>query len=244
MNTNYSSRIKQILIEKELTVLDFCRLIGLNSSGTIHKLVNENRKPSSKTVDRIIEAFPEYTKDWLLYGIQEKKEFDNDDLTVTAKQVIDFIKNKSLTEKIKPIVTEKIKPIEIDDLMYIESELRGISFQLNRLFEFSKETERKSVKIIDRMINDIVDLLLIKITKYNHKFKRPKSIGNYSSRIKEIINDKELSVSDFCRLIGLNSPTTIHLLIKENRKPSSKTVDRILAAFPEYTKDWLLYGKK
>ena len=94
MNTNYSSRIKQILIEKELTVLDFCRLIGLNSSGTIHKLVNENRKPSSKTVDRIIEAFPEYTKDWLLYGIEEQKQIDDDDLTVTAKQIISYIDKK------------------------------------------------------------------------------------------------------------------------------------------------------
>ena len=97
MNTNYSSRIKQILIEKELTVLDFCRLIGLNSSGTIHKLVNENRKPSSKTVDRILEAFPQYTKDWLLYGIEEQKQIDDDDLTVTAKQVISYIDKKEIT---------------------------------------------------------------------------------------------------------------------------------------------------
>ena len=66
--------------------------------------------------------------------------------------------------------------------------------------------------------------------------------ANYSGRIKEIINANNLSVIDFCKLIGLNSPTTIHLIIKENRKPSTKTVDRILAAFPEYTKDWLLYG--
>ena len=82
---NYSSRIKEIINDKELSVSDFCRLIGLNSPTTIHLLIKENRKPSGKTVDRILKAFPEYTKDWLLYGIQEKKEFDNDDLTVTAK---------------------------------------------------------------------------------------------------------------------------------------------------------------
>ena len=39
-------------------------------------------------------------------------------------------------------------------------------------------------------------------------------MGNYSSRIKEIINANNLSVIDFCKLIGLNSPTTIHLMIK------------------------------
>ena len=66
---------------------------------------------------------------------------------------------------------------------------------------------------------------------------------NYSLRIREILKTKDLSVIDFCRLIGLNTPTTIHLIIKENRKPSTKTVDRIMEAFPEVTKDWLLYGK-
>ena len=102
---NYSSRIKRILNDRELSVIDFCRLIGLNSPSTIHLLIKENRKPSGKTVDRILKAFPEYTKDWLLYGIQEKKEFDNDDLTLTAKQVIDFIKNKSHSEILAPLIT-------------------------------------------------------------------------------------------------------------------------------------------
>ena len=96
MNTNYSIRIKKILQDKNLSVLDFCKFIGLNSPGTIHKLIQDNRKPSTKTVDRILGAFPEYTKDWLLYGVEAKKEVYSDDLTVTAQQVINYFEKKQV----------------------------------------------------------------------------------------------------------------------------------------------------
>ena len=95
---NYSSRIKQIINSNDLTVIGFCRRIGLNSSTAIRYIINENRRPSSKTVDKILEAFPEYTKDWLLYGVEPikeaKEEVDSDDLTVTAQQVISYFEKK------------------------------------------------------------------------------------------------------------------------------------------------------
>ena len=95
---DYSSRIKQIIKSNDLSVIGFCRRIGLNSSTAIRYIINENRRPSSKTVDKILEAFPEYTKDWLLYGVEPKKEakkeVDSDDLTVTAQQVINYFEKK------------------------------------------------------------------------------------------------------------------------------------------------------
>lgn len=89
--TNYSQRMKSILDKKQLSVADFCRIIGLNSPTTIHLIIKENRKPSGKTVERIITAFPDITEKWLLFGIEDKIETSQDDRTVTAKQVIDFI---------------------------------------------------------------------------------------------------------------------------------------------------------
>ena len=95
---DYSSRIKQIINSNDLSVIGFCRRIGLNSSTAIRYIINENRRPSSKTVDKILEAFPEYTKDWLLYGVEPveeaKEEVDSDDLTVTAQQVISYFEKK------------------------------------------------------------------------------------------------------------------------------------------------------
>ena len=93
---NYSSRIKKILNDKQLSVIDFCRIIGLNSPSTIHTMIKDNRKPSTKTVDRILGAFPEYTKDWLLYGIEAKKDVYSDDLTVTAQQIIGYFEKKQI----------------------------------------------------------------------------------------------------------------------------------------------------
>ena len=95
---DYSSRIKQIIKRNDLSIIGFCRRIGLNSSTAIRYIINENRRPSSKTVDKILEAFPEYTKDWLLYGVEPveeaKEEVDSDDLTVTAQQVINYFEKK------------------------------------------------------------------------------------------------------------------------------------------------------
>tara|TARA_R110002095_G_scaffold208480_1_gene194212 strand:- start:95 stop:604 length:510 start_codon:yes stop_codon:yes gene_type:complete len=93
---NYSSRIKKILNDKQLSVIDFCRIIGLNSPSTIHTMIKENRKPSTKTVERILGAFPNYTKDWLLYGIEAKKDVYSDDLTVTAQQIIGYFEKKQI----------------------------------------------------------------------------------------------------------------------------------------------------
>ena len=97
---DYSGRIKKILKEKGLSVADFCTLIGLNSTGTIHKLITDNRKPSGKTVNRIITAFPDISEKWLLYGKEEDKQAkEEDERTVTAQQVIDYIKKKSKKDR-------------------------------------------------------------------------------------------------------------------------------------------------
>ena len=147
MNTNYSIRIKKILQDKNLSVLDFCRFIGLNSPGTIHKLIQDNRKPSTKTVDRILAAFPEYTKDWLLYGVEAKKEVDSDDLTVTAQQVINYFEKKQKEVELKfyeqglsalHTLTNKVD----EESLYIKDGELEVKSTLNLLHERLAEMER------------------------------------------------------------------------------------------------------
>ena len=93
--SNYSERISRLLAENSLTLADFCKNIGLNSTTTIAKIVSENRKPSSKTIGRIINAFPNINYEWLATGKGEMKtgsnqlaEIKEDDLTVTSKQIL------------------------------------------------------------------------------------------------------------------------------------------------------------
>ena len=110
--SNFSERVSRILAENELTIIEFCRKIGLSSQTTISKIISENRKPSSKTFGRILKGFPEVNYQWLINGEGEMTKAEtsrvkglpmsmsgNDDLTVTAKQVISQldINNKHYT---------------------------------------------------------------------------------------------------------------------------------------------------
>ena len=66
--TTINARIKQIISLKQLTISSFSRKIGLVNGVTISKIINQNRKPSSKTIGRIINAFSEINYDWLVNG--------------------------------------------------------------------------------------------------------------------------------------------------------------------------------
>ena len=94
-------RINKIIAHYSITLNTFCEKLGLMSTATISKIIHEKRTPSQKTIGRIINAFPEISYDWLVNGEGEMlkaskvktQPVNNDDLTVTSKQIIDFIKS-------------------------------------------------------------------------------------------------------------------------------------------------------
>ena len=93
--STFSQRIKEILFKEGLTIKAFCEKIGLKSPNTIQLIIRENRTPSPKTMKRILDGFPNMDADWFIYGESKKNRNNlpeslssNDDLTVTAKQVI------------------------------------------------------------------------------------------------------------------------------------------------------------
>ena len=93
--SNFSERVSRILAENQLTIMEFCTKIGLSSQTTIAKIISENRKPSSKTFGRILKGFPDVNYQWLINGEGNMYKSEiavtkhADDLTVTAKQIID-----------------------------------------------------------------------------------------------------------------------------------------------------------
>lgn len=99
-NLTTNDRIKHLISFKQLSISSFSREIGLINGVTISKIINQNRKPSSKTIGRIIQAFPDINYDWLITGqgemikssVVKSVKTNEDDLTVTTKQVIDFMK--------------------------------------------------------------------------------------------------------------------------------------------------------
>lgn len=49
----------------------FSHAVGINNNVTITRIINEKRTPSRATCQKIIERFPKYRFDWLMYGTGE-----------------------------------------------------------------------------------------------------------------------------------------------------------------------------
>ena len=62
-------------------------------------------------------------------------------------------------------------------------------------------------------------------------------------RVKYIIENEGYNKNSFSNEIGLRNNATIGRLINEHRTPSGSTVDRIIARFPKYNRDWLITGE-
>jgi hypothetical protein len=130
-NLTTNDRIKHLISFKQLSISSFSREIGLINGVTISKIINQNRKPSSKTIGRIIQAFPDINYDWLVNGegemikgsVVKSIKTNEDDLTVTTKQVIDFMKEyyPNSTQESENRLDKKIDigKKELIDFMYL-----------------------------------------------------------------------------------------------------------------------------
>ena len=176
--SNYSERVSNILAENQLTIVDFCNKLGLNSQTTISKIVSQNRKPSSKTFGRILKAFPEISYQWLIKGEGEMYKSqkravsgtlpdsmsNNDDLTVTAKQVINQldINNKHYTA----ILDQKMK----DDRDYYDNEsnhVKNIASILEGFKSLEEKVEKYAVQASTEVVNNIIRVSNNTETKFN-----------------------------------------------------------------------------
>ncbi|WP_019947254.1 helix-turn-helix domain-containing protein [Hymenobacter aerophilus] len=60
-------------------------------------------------------------------------------------------------------------------------------------------------------------------------------------RIQELLRVREISASQFADAIGVSRPVVSHILSGRN-KPSLEVVQKIIAAFPDLSLNWLLNG--
>ena len=61
------------------------------------------------------------------------------------------------------------------------------------------------------------------------------------TRIRKLLEHKQLTPTQFADLIGVGRPVMSHILSERN-KPSLEVVQRIISAFPELSLPWLLNG--
>jgi DNA-binding XRE family transcriptional regulator len=61
------------------------------------------------------------------------------------------------------------------------------------------------------------------------------------TRIRQLLDTKQLTPTQFADFIGVGRPVMSHILSERN-KPSLEVVQRIISAFPEVSLPWLLSG--
>ena len=157
--STYSQRIKEILYKKGLNIKEFCIKIGMNSPNTIQLIIRENRKPSYKTVNKIMTAFPDINYEWLMEG--EIKQNSNlpksmsadEDLTVTAKQVINQLDINNL--HYTAILDKKMR----DDRDYYDNDSNHVK-NIASILEGFKSLEEKVQHYAESASTKVVDMML------------------------------------------------------------------------------------
>ena len=157
-NLTTNDRIKHLISFKQLSISSFSREIGLINGVTISKIINQNRKPSSKTIGRIIKAFPDINYDWLINGegdmIKGKETSSNnvieqDEMTVTALQVTKYL-NKFYPESSNTVEQKLSKLIDSNHLHVLEFLQNGkneIKEVISRGFD---SIENRAIKIQEK----------------------------------------------------------------------------------------------
>lgn len=117
-------RFKELIDSLNLNVNSFSKECGYNTPSTIWALIKRDQSPTKPTIDKICNRFPQVNREWLMtgYGSMFTTQ-ENEDLTVTAKQVIDTLKEDTNSLKSK---LEDLK----EQLKFMNASLLGIETSL------------------------------------------------------------------------------------------------------------------
>lgn len=64
-------RIAYIIEKEELSIQEFAKEIGLSSPSTIYRIIASGARPHNSTLQKILDRFPLYGKEWLFEGTGE-----------------------------------------------------------------------------------------------------------------------------------------------------------------------------
>ena len=148
-----SNRIKELITTLNLNVNSFSKECGYNTPSTIWALIKRDQSPTKPTLDKICNRFPQVNREWLMTGLGNMLNTtaqSNDDLTLTASQVINkllpLIPNKESVEK----VHQTIKNVEVffKEFFVLKNEIQEIKKTLSSIefIEALQAIERKRKK--------------------------------------------------------------------------------------------------
>ena len=161
-----AKRVDQLINHYNMSYNSFAKSIGMSNGTAIKKMVDYDRNPQNKTLNRICETYPKISYDWLrtgegamskiktneIGGLPESMSGD-DDLTVTAKQVINQldINNKHYTA----ILDKKMR----DDRDYYDNDSNHVK-NIAKILEGFKSLEEKVEHYAESASTKVVDMML------------------------------------------------------------------------------------
>ena len=90
--SSHSNRLQELLDSLSLNPRSFALELGMDQATTIYNIFNRDTKISKKLLDKICTRFTQVNREWLMTGhgsMYLGSTALEDDLTVTAKQVLD-----------------------------------------------------------------------------------------------------------------------------------------------------------
>lgn len=140
---NHAERLVELINQLNLNTRSFAITCGFSQPTTIYSIIKNNSKITKNTIDKICNRFPQVNRDWLLTGLGTVFNTDttsSDDLTVTAKQVIDKLENQiqELTSKIKSQTEESLNTLIVPKMLRHDLVTKADGL-LNELGDFLEE---------------------------------------------------------------------------------------------------------
>lgn len=174
---DYSSKINQILEYLGMSSTEFAKELGMVNNTTIRLILTENRKPSNKTIQKIVSIYPEFNANWILYdqgnmileNVVPDSRVATDDLTTTSKQMMDHVR--------KVVMPQVQSLIDQQNELWEKRRENDYQFYSKKFDEYGKQqtqTSESLIKLMEQFASglddvkkyaEIVDGLSAKISK-------------------------------------------------------------------------------
>jgi hypothetical protein len=135
--SNPSQRLESLIGKLNLNTRSFAIELGYSRADSIYAIFKRNSKISNTLLNKISNRFPQVNKDWLLTGhgtMFNTTTASSDDLTVTAKQVLD---------KLEPILKEDFEKLA-NQINQIHEKIYSIEF-LNTLDYINTKKKKNNI---------------------------------------------------------------------------------------------------
>lgn len=150
-----AQRIQHIIDYYGMSYNSFAISLGMLNGTSIKRIVDDDRNPQNQTLNKISQAYPEINMNWLRTGtgemiIGDKTDIREDDLTVTAKQIL--------------------KKLEEDRIHYDLSRKQMNEIKFNELFNKFNDLENRIEAYAIQASSTVNDKLTLLAKNYDNTY--------------------------------------------------------------------------